>query len=617
MNFLESTPLVSLWVLCLVAGCDAGSSSLPGGGTGAAAGNGGSGGASAQAGGSGGAGGSAGSTPEDHSEDLLVDDLEDGDHDTALGTPWFGYTDRDAAGGSLLGPQPWISAEGYQSQHALAVPYTLTKAGYEWDPFIGIGVNVSQDVSAYEGLSYQFRGPAHTVRLETTDVLDYDFHAFDVPASSAWVKVKIPYEVLLQAGHGRAVPWDVTKLRSVSWHVVGADGTEGKIELDDVYFEKSLDIDKGPPDLVISEPAPPPLNELESIEIPGPLQEKAMAELNRGYNLTNWLEDTRFDGFDYDETTIENLASAGFRALRLPIDLDLYVTEKSGSGDDLTLTIHEDLFTILDSFDEWTAAHGLSLTIDYHQYDGSLALGDPASVDEVVALWRAVAAHFKDSPRTDLYFELMNEPELSSGSSTVLPVAPWTEAATRIISAIRAEDTTHTIIFGDVNWYGIDMLAARTPFEDDNIVYAFHFYDPFIFTHQGASWANMSTTRAIPYPYNPERWSEYSSDLGLSKTNAAWIWDQFKNYYQNGTREALYNRIAIAKAWGVTHGVPVICNEFGGYDRTALREDLVRYYEDVIGIFEELEIPWTHWFMILQEDWSVAEDYVEAFRLGE
>jgi licheninase len=555
--------------------------------------------------------------PDDHSEDLLVDDFEDGDQTTALGGNWYGYTDIDAGGGSLLGPQPWISAEGYQSSHGFAATYTLTKANYEWDPFIGVGASVTEDVSTYEGLAYWFRGPAHTVRFETTDVVDYDFFAFSVPSSSVWTEIKIPYVNLQQEGFGAAVPWDVTKLKSLSWHVVAPDGTTGKIELDDVYFEKSLDIVKGPPDLMISEPAPPPLNELDSIEIANPLQEKAMAELNRGYNLTNWLEDGRFDGFVYDETTVENLAAAGFRALRLPIDLDLYVTESSGSGDELSLTLHEDLFTILDSFDEWTAAHGLSLTIDYHQYDGSLALGDPASVDEVVALWRAVAAHFKDSARTDLYFELMNEPELSSGVPDILPTMPWTDAATRIISAIRAEDTTHTIIFGDVNWYGIDQLAARTPFSDDNIVYAFHFYDPFIFTHQGASWANMATTRKIPYPYSPERWSEYSSDLGLSKSNAAWIWDQFRNYYKNGSRQALYNRIALAKAWGVTNDVPVICNEFGAYDRSALREDLVRYYGDVIGIFEELEIPWTHWFMILQEDGTVADDYVQAFRLAE
>lgn len=620
MRWLRSCSMVPFFALGLV-GCDVGSRSLPSG-AGAAPSTGGTGGSvseggsEATMGGTGATGGSDG-MPVDHSEDLLVDDFEDGDSTSALGARWFGYTDLDAGGASMLGPEPWISEAGHDSSYGLSVTYTMSQGNYPWNPYVGVGTTVPVDVSGYEGLSYWFRGPKHSVRLETKNVVDYDYFGVEVPASTEWTEVKVPYEALQQAGFGQAVPFDVTQAAAVSWHVVGTDGATGKLELDDIYFEKSLDIEKGPPDLVIRDPAPPPITELESIAIPNPLQAQAMAELNRGYNLTNWLEQGRFEGFTYDETTVAQLATAGFKALRLPIDLDLYVVEKSGSGDELVLTLDEDLFTILDSFEEWTAMHGLSLTIDYHQYDGSLALGEPDSVDEVVALWRAVAAHFKDNPRTDLYYELMNEPELSAGASAVLPAADWTAAAERIIAAIRAEDTQHTIIFGDVNWYGIDKLVARTPFTDENIVYAFHFYDPFIFTHQGADWAQMATTRKIPYPYDPMRWSEHSSDLGLSTAQPSWIWDQFRNYYRNGTREALYNQIVRAKAWGVEHNVPVICNEFGVYPRTVLREDLVRYYADVIGIFEELEIPWTHWFMILEENGSVAQDLAQAFRLNE
>ena len=66
------------------------------------------------------------------------------------------------------------------------------------------------------------------------------------------------------------------------------------------------------------------------------------------------------------------MAAAGFRSLRLPIDLDLYVASTTGTGDSLAITVSEDLWQVLDAFDTWTQAHGLSLTIDYHQY-GTLA----------------------------------------------------------------------------------------------------------------------------------------------------------------------------------------------------------------------------------------------------
>jgi licheninase len=125
----------------------------------------------------------------------------------------------------------------------------------------------------------------------------------------------------------------------------------------------------------------------------------------------------------------------------------------------------------------------------------------------------------------------------------------------------------------------------------------------------------MASTAGIPYPYAPERWSDHASDLGLTKAQPTWIWGLFRTYNAGGTRAALFNRIAQAKRWAVAHGVPVICNEFGAYDATSLPEDRLRYYTDVIDIFEELQIPWQHWFMMLDADGTVAPDVAKAFHL--
>ncbi len=569
----------------------------------------------------GGSAGLGGSGPGEGSH--LVDDFEDGNELNELGTGWYAYSDQDAEGASRVtgrGPDASIiGAEGNASSYALSVEFTLDRGAYQWDPFVGVGFSVpaSTDASSYAGFSYSYRGAGHAVRFETSQITDYDFYVFSVPASATWTRVTIPFANLSQAGYGEPAAWEPTLLTNVNWHIVGPDGSSGTFELDDVYFETSAAVDRGPKNLTVLPAAPPAKTELGDILIDTPLQQKAMAQLNRGYNLTNWLEDGRFESFEFDEKYVENLAKAGFQGLRLPIDLDQYVTDVTGTGTDVSLTLHEDLWSILDSFDEWTERHGLSFTIDYHQYDKSFTFSDTAGVDQAVALWRAVAAHFKDSPRDDIYFELLNEPELSVGASNVLPRSAWTPVAQRMIDAIRSEDTTHTIIFGDVNWYGIHELAARTPFADDNIVYSFHSYEPFIFTHQGADWAEQASTRDVPFPYTPERWSEYASDFGLTTNQPQWIWSQFRSYNVQGTPEALYNRVAVAKAWAVKHQVPVICNEFGAYDRRSRMEDRVSYYSHLIGIFEELEIPWQHWFMIMNDAGEVAPEYVEAFRLDQ
>jgi licheninase len=313
---------------------------------------------------------------------------------------------------------------------------------------------------------------------------------------------------------------------------------------------------------------------------------------------------------------VQKLAAAGFKSLRLPIDLDLYIVSSTGAGETTDVVVDDALFTVLDAFAGWTLAAGMSLTIDYHQYGTLLDLTKPETLDKAVAVWGKVAAHYAANPREDLFYELLNEPELSF-AGTPPTQAQWTALAERMIAAIRASDPAHTIIFGDVNWYGIAQLAARKPLSDTNVVYSFHDYEPFIFTHQGADWASMASTHDLPYPYSPERWSAYLADLGFTKAMPAWIITAAKSYFRTGNRAEMRNQIAQAKRWAVTNNVPVICNEFGAYDRTSKLADRARYLADVVSVFEELDIPWQQWFMLMNEDGSVLPEYSAALHLGQ
>jgi licheninase len=371
-----------------------------------------------------------------------------------------------------------------------------------------------------------------------------------------------------------------------------------------------------PPDMTVMPPTPPAEDPFTAITITHPGQARARAYLNRGYNITNWLEEERFVGFTYDQTYVAKLAAAGFKALRLPVDLDLYVVSSTGTGDAMEVVVHDDLFTVLDAFVLWTANAGMSLTIDYHQYDKSIDKAKPETIDTAVALWRKVAARYASHPREDLFYELLNEPELSFGG-TPPTQAEWTAMAERMIAAIRASDTTHSILFGDVRWYGIGPLSQRKPLSDGNVIYVFHNYEPFIFTHQGASWATMASTHDLPYPYRAERWSAYSGDLGFNSSMPAWILDAAKNYYRTGNRAAIRSQFVQAKRWAVTNNVPVICNEFGAYDRTSRLEDRARYLADAVSIFTELDIPWQQWFMIMDAAGTVVPEYRTALGLGQ
>ncbi|MBN2340485.1 MAG: CIA30 family protein [Deltaproteobacteria bacterium] len=557
---------------------------------------------------------------------LLVDDFEDGDNLSLLGGFWYTYSDGGNGGASSLSIERdtdgnvAMTGEGYESTTSLYLSFNLDQGDYQWAPYVGWGMTFFEgdtafDATPYAGISYWYKGAAHAMRIETSDVTDWDYYRIEVDAASDWTLVAVPFSFFTQAGWGESVDMVLDHVTQLSWEASGVTGQEGEMYIDNLGFidAETLNIE---PDLVIRDADVPERDILSSVTIDSELQALAMTYLNQGYNLTNWLEQGKFESYKFDQAYVNQLAAAGFKALRLPVDLDLYIENRDEYfAGEAAFAVEPLLFEILDNFEQWTAEAGLSLTIDFHQYDSSLDITDPVYVDAAVALWTAVAEHFAANTREDIFYELVNEPELSAGVSSV-DAEPYGEFAQQLIDGIRSVDTTHVILFGDVQWNSIGLLTLRTPFTDDRMVYVFHFYEPFVFTHQGASWSDMGNTRNIPYPYDPARWSEYSSDFGFMPTQPDWHFMALNDYYRKGNANWMYNQIVKAKRWGVENGVPVICNEFGVYDRTVQREDYINYYTDVIGLFEELEIPWQTWFMIMDSTTGeVPADLAAAFGL--
>src|SRR5260370_39472389 len=82
----------------------------------------------------------------------------------------------------------------------------------------------------------------------------------------------------------------------------------------------------------------------------------------------------------------------------------------------------------------------------------------------------------------------------------------WFGMQGKLISAIGAGAPRHTIIASGHRWSGLAELLFLQPYADRNIIYNFHFYEPFAFTHQGAGWAgpNLQFYKNVPYPSSPE-----------------------------------------------------------------------------------------------------------------
>jgi len=539
---------------------------------------------------------------------VLLDDFERGDGVALVGNGWYSWTDTVDGGGSHItnldsvGKLTYMQP-GYFSKKSLSLAFAFNKGSLSYSPYIGFGLvldrsatSVTSSMGRFGGVSYYYKGAAHSVRVDASDVLDYDVHVIAVPASRVWKKVSFPFTDFKQEGWGKHVVLNKEHITNVSWQVKGISGSADSLQIDNLYLGDSTDIkailveDLGtPPAAVI-----PTVTPLASIAISNPMQTLAQ-KLDHGINITNWLEEASspFSSFRYTESDVHNWSLKGFKALRFPVDLDQYLVNKAGYlAGTAPFAIKDSLFIVLDSFDVWTKRNGMSLTIDYHEYDkgfNATTSKNPMYVSMMTRLWKGVAQHFSTSTRDDIFFELYNEPDNTISASV------WGSVAQGMIDSIRTVDSTHAIIFGDVSWYGISSIVNRTPFTDGKVIYAIHYYEPFVFTHQGAGWTDVSALHGIPFPYDPTKWFTSSADLGVTSSTLAYVKSQITNYYKTGNKEAQMIQFQKAKAWAVSNNVPLILNEFGVYNVVADNASLLNFYKTITDICTELEIPWQHW----------------------
>ncbi len=137
--------------------------------------------------------------------------------------------------------------------------------------------------------------------------------------------------------------------------------------------------------------------------------------------------------------------------------------------------------------------------VDIHNEDRAAEL-NPAWQDAFVKFWGALAGRLAKFDPDLTMLEIINEPVFDKREEE------WNTLNARLAAAIRENAPQHTIVSTGPNWGGIDGLKKLKLLPDRNVVYSFHCYDPFPFTHQGATWARRRREAAarVPYPSSPE-----------------------------------------------------------------------------------------------------------------
>ena len=323
-----------------------------------------------------------------------------------------------------------------------------------------------------------------------------------------------------------------------------------------------------------------------------PLAFARAEKLKRGINASEWFAQV-YDKRGYTPehfqawTTADDIAlikSMGFDHVRLSVNPQPMFSEREPNK------IPAEYLASLDAAVKMILDHGLAVVIDLHpesDFKARLAKDkDDDFVERVADFWRALAAHYSTWDAERVFLEVLNEPEFTDRYR-------WLGVQVKLAAAIREGAPAHTIIAAGARWSDDDDLVFQEPLHDSNVIYNFHFYEPHIFTHQGATWSAYywHWLRGLKYPSNPES-AERVAALVPDEVARLQVIRYGRDHWDAARIESEMKQAA---EWARRRGVPLVCNEFGVYREFADPEDRAAWLRDVRTALEHNGIGWAMW----------------------
>lgn len=314
------------------------------------------------------------------------------------------------------------------------------------------------------------------------------------------------------------------------------------------------------------------------------------SRLRRGINLSHWFAQSGNN--DYSKAHLEShttpadltlIKNLGFDHVRFTIEPAPLFNE----WDDPT-KLNTEYLRFLDAAIDNMLARSLAVIIDIHPSDPFKVRfnTEDRHVEAFAKFWTSLAKHLSTRDPEQVFFEVINEPMVEDPYR-------WYGIQAKLIAAIRLGAPQHTIIASGHRWSGLSEMLALQPYADPNIIYNFHFYEPFAFTHQGATWAgpNLSFYQKVPYPSTVEAVQKIMSTVN----DEAARYNLLRYGEDNWNSERIDREIGVAAAWAARRHVLITCNEFGTFRRFALPEDRAAWIRDMRAALEKYGIGWTMW----------------------
>lgn len=203
--------------------------------------------------------------------------------------------------------------------------------------------------------------------------------------------------------------------------------------------------------------------------------------VGRCVNMGNHLEapkEGEWGGKKIESADFKRIAAAGFTTIRLP------VRWASRADVNAPYTIDPVFMGRVKTIVSAARKAGLNVILNSHHFDDLHKDPSAENIARLAGMWSQVATNFAKEPDAKLWFEIENEPHDKFNDGNLLQVL------SPALAEIRKSNPTRPVIIGGEFWSGLKSLETLKLPDDPNIIPTFHYYDPFDFTHQGATWVD-------------------------------------------------------------------------------------------------------------------------------
>ncbi|BDP34953.1 MULTISPECIES: glycoside hydrolase family 5 protein [Vibrio] len=315
--------------------------------------------------------------------------------------------------------------------------------------------------------------------------------------------------------------------------------------------------------------------------------------LGRGINMGNYLESPTYEGEWNNNLTIQasdfrNISQTGFSSVRIPVRWSAHSLINDPN------TIDDAFLSRVQEVVDQAIQEDLKVIINTHHFDELFY--DDKDFDyqrsRLLKFWNQLSKRFPISQynQDQLIFEFLNEPHEN------VTVKEWNSLISDLTDIVwNANAVTQNnalgqrkVMIGPADWGGVSKLPyleLPKSSNPDNTIITVHFYEPFQFTHQGASWVDGAD---------------------------AWIGTRW--LATESQQKVLLDYLNIVDTWNAEpgHGFEINIGEFGVYSQYSAREDQRAWTAFITREAEKKGYSWNYWEY--SSGFGAYDPYTEQWR---